>query len=783
MKIGVLGHTGFVGSHIYEKYPDAIGFNSQNIETVRNQHFDLLFCACIPAVKWIANRDPDHDQQQIEHIQSLLHTVDATEFILISTIDAHCDTEPYGRHRNQFEQWCMAHFDNRCRIIRLPALFGIGLKKNALFDLLNHRFLDRIHPDSHFQWYDLRDLNGDIQEMRRLDLRTVYAYSDPISMRQICDTFFGYDLSGTNVVNYDYPTLQPFFRRSVVDIMDKMRRFIDVWHGLRYYRDRIVVSNLHWSPDHTSFALHQLRRYNVEQIESVFNNCIIASTAIRVTSIQSILYGIDPNPDAILAQLHRVAETAASIGATVLVLGAPKLRRSPLTREDWTDLLRRYRGAVTIAFEPNAADYGCQYGTTLAEVVEWLAMIGNDRIRINLDYGNRWMSRDQTVPNWSAGDIAHIQISAAHLDNLDAEILRTTLATCPIPTSYTGRISLEVNRPVDTLAQNLYTMIAELYRMRRTFQRKCLVIGAGWYGCYITNCLRKLGYNCDITDKTDRIMTASSRYNQNRLHLGFHYPRNYRTRLECMKGYKMFMQQFGQLTSELTNIYAISQDSIVDQQTYRNIYTYEQVPYEYLDKLPESVPVQIQHIEPGYILQQERYIDPDMAAAYWARRLTLKPWATVDPNEYEWIIDMTYGNYVPFVDSYREDCLTLIYRAHCPTTIGITIMDGPFFSIYPYNISEQLYTVTHVRYTPMIGADWSVDQLRELMEQDIRKYIPDFTDHYTYHSYYISSKTKFRNQTSDRSLQFQQTGNVYSFMGGKITGIFGVWDYLSNELI
>jgi hypothetical protein len=83
----------------------------------------------------------------------------------------------------------------------------------------------------------------------------------------------------------------------------------------------------------------------------------------------------------------------------------------------------------------------------------------------------------------------------------------------------------------------------------------------------------------------------------------------------------------------------------------------------------------------------------------------------------------------------------------------------------------------------MIGADWSVDQLRELMEQDIRKYIPDFTDHYTYHSYYISSKTKFRNQTGDRSLQFQQTGNVYSFMGGKITGIFGVWDYLSNKLI
>mgnify|MGYP002224763577 CR=1 FL=1 len=40
----------------------------------------------------------------------------------------------YGRNRLQLERWVREDYPNAL-IVRLPALYGIGLKKNFLFDL------------------------------------------------------------------------------------------------------------------------------------------------------------------------------------------------------------------------------------------------------------------------------------------------------------------------------------------------------------------------------------------------------------------------------------------------------------------------------------------------------------------------------------------------------------------------------------------------------------------------------------------------------------------------
>ena len=80
-----------------------------------------------------------------------LSTVKAKHFILISTIDVYSSFIPspdessipdetrqdaYGKNRYQLECWVRKHFPSSL-IVRLPALFANGLKKNFIFDLMH----------------------------------------------------------------------------------------------------------------------------------------------------------------------------------------------------------------------------------------------------------------------------------------------------------------------------------------------------------------------------------------------------------------------------------------------------------------------------------------------------------------------------------------------------------------------------------------------------------------------------------------------------------------------
>ena len=48
-----------------------------------------------------------------------------------------------------FEDFCVRTFAG-CVVVRLPGLFGEGLKKNVLYDLLNDNRLDRDQPGIEF---------------------------------------------------------------------------------------------------------------------------------------------------------------------------------------------------------------------------------------------------------------------------------------------------------------------------------------------------------------------------------------------------------------------------------------------------------------------------------------------------------------------------------------------------------------------------------------------------------------------------------------------------------
>jgi hypothetical protein len=75
--------------------------------------------------------------------------------------------------------------------MRLPGVFGPGLKKNVIYDFLHGNMLERIHADSVFQFYDVTRLWSDAERARALGLRLVNVATEPLSVRRIARDVFG----------------------------------------------------------------------------------------------------------------------------------------------------------------------------------------------------------------------------------------------------------------------------------------------------------------------------------------------------------------------------------------------------------------------------------------------------------------------------------------------------------------------------------------------------------------------------------------------------------------
>ena len=203
MSSALIGCTGFVGGFLAGHDRFDLLIHRANLELLRHRSLDRIVCAGLPAAKWIANREPDNDRANMLLLCETLRTVTARSFVLISTIDVYprtadadegfdCSAAPnhaYGRHRLEFEGFVRERYPHAL-ILRLPALFGPGLRKNVLFDLMTGNQLEKINPASSFQWYPLARLPRDIEWAERDELGLVNLFTEPLATSVIVDRYF-----------------------------------------------------------------------------------------------------------------------------------------------------------------------------------------------------------------------------------------------------------------------------------------------------------------------------------------------------------------------------------------------------------------------------------------------------------------------------------------------------------------------------------------------------------------------------------------------------------------
>ena len=102
-------------------------------------------------------------------------------------------------------------------------------------------------------------------------------------------------------------------------------------------------------------------------------------------------------------------------------------------------------------------------------------------------------------------------------------------------------------------------------------KQKIAIIGAGLFGVTVYLKLKKNGFDCTLFDKKKSILQGASTNNLNRVHFGYHYPRDEETAKQSLKGYKSFKKFYpSSIIKKFDNYYFIAKESRVSFLEYLN---------------------------------------------------------------------------------------------------------------------------------------------------------------------------------------------------------------------
>lgn len=198
----LIGYTGFVGGNLLAQRSFDARYNSSNIEEIAGCSFDLIVCAGAPAEKWRANADPARDLANIERLAAAIGAAKARRVALLSTVDVFGSPigidedspvpadglHAYGSNRRWLEERISERFDTT--IVRLPGLYGPGLKKNVIFDFLHDNDVRKIDSRGIFQFYDTTRLWRDIEIAMANRLPLVHLPTEPVSVAEVAHAAF-----------------------------------------------------------------------------------------------------------------------------------------------------------------------------------------------------------------------------------------------------------------------------------------------------------------------------------------------------------------------------------------------------------------------------------------------------------------------------------------------------------------------------------------------------------------------------------------------------------------
>jgi glycine/D-amino acid oxidase-like deaminating enzyme len=365
-----------------------------------------------------------------------------------------------------------------------------------------------------------------------------------------------------------------------------------------------------------------------------------------------------------------------------------------------------------------------------------------------------------------------------------------------------------------------------------------VVIGGGFYGASIAVYLRQARGLARVVllERGDRLLTRSSFVNQARVHLGYHYPRSFTTAYRSIVNAPRFTEEFGKVVfRNFTKLYAMARrNSKVTVRQMERLCAEIGAPLE-----PASAELTNLFnpalIERAY-LAEEYAFDADILRSLMEQRLRESGVEVLLDSEvtgvhqsgdgvavaYErqaerggerrvldaqFAFNCTYSRLQTVLGSegvsdplgLKHEISEMILVEPPPelAKIGITVMDGPFFSMMPFP-ARKLHSLSHVRYTPHAHwqevegldpyarlADYHFESRGDRMVRDAARYVPAIARAKQHTSLFEVKTVLTRSEGDDgRPILLRRHapyGRLFSILGGKIDNIYDIIERLDAE--
>ena len=340
--------------------------------------------------------------------------------------------------------------------------------------------------------------------------------------------------------------------------------------------------------------------------------------------------------------------------------------------------------------------------------------------------------------------------------------------------------------------------------------KKIAIIGGGLFGLttYIT--LKKKGIECYLFEKKKELLSGASTNNLNRVHFGYHYPRDNLTARQSYKGYKSFHRIYkNAIISNFKNYYLIAKNSRVSFEKYlkfckKNKLNYKKINNSKLGFAIKNVQGGIKVKEPIYdweIIKKEAKL---IIKKFKNNKINLnekvkkikkndKYELVTQKNTYYFdkIIDASYDssnllakNFIKPIKRKYQLVVVFEFKLKKSNKIGLALMDGNYFSFLPKGKNNK-HLLYHVKYSVIkqkisnqFPTSWykysnyktKIKKFKKLLLKDFKFYLPNLQIKLT-NRLYISPRVIENNvEKTDRRISYinEVSKNYFQIFSAKV---------------